>query len=63
MAFLTIALGRHRETSRVSFLMCPFCVRAVMPKMTTHSANRRPLQGAAGTDYYCDNDLTLTQPS
>jgi hypothetical protein len=27
------------------------------------SALRRPLQDAAGTDYYCDNDLTLTQPS
>jgi hypothetical protein len=29
--------GSHvvRETSRVSFLMCPFCVRALMPSEAT----------------------------
>jgi hypothetical protein len=26
----------RRETSRVSFLMCPFCVRAVMPSEATN---------------------------
>jgi hypothetical protein len=25
------AAGMRRETSRVSFLMCPFCVRALLP--------------------------------
>jgi hypothetical protein len=25
----------RRETTRVSFLMCPFCVRAVLLRLTT----------------------------
>jgi hypothetical protein len=29
----------RRETSRVSFLMCPFCVRALMPSEATHLAS------------------------
>jgi hypothetical protein len=29
------ALEMRRETSRVSFLMCPFCVRALVPSRTT----------------------------
>jgi len=29
------ALDMCRETSRVSFLMCPFCVRALMPFKAT----------------------------
>jgi hypothetical protein len=28
--------GMRRETSGVSFLMCPFCVRALMPGEATH---------------------------
>jgi hypothetical protein len=36
-----------RETSRVSFLMCPFCVRALMPSEATHLM-RRPLASARG---------------
>jgi hypothetical protein len=36
-----------RETSRVSFLMCPFCVRALMPIEATHLM-RRPLALARG---------------
>jgi hypothetical protein len=32
-------LGMRRDTSRVSFLMCPFCVRALVPSPTTHGAN------------------------
>jgi hypothetical protein len=26
----------RRETSRVSFLMCPFCVRVLVPSLPTH---------------------------
>jgi hypothetical protein len=29
------AVQMRRETSRVSFLMCPFCVRALLPHATT----------------------------
>jgi hypothetical protein len=29
----------RRETSRVSFLMCPFCVRALMPSTTTRAVD------------------------
>jgi hypothetical protein len=29
------ALELRRETSRVSFLMCPFCVRELLTTMTT----------------------------
>jgi hypothetical protein len=28
----------RRETSRVSFLMCPFCVRAMLLALTTNAA-------------------------
>jgi hypothetical protein len=28
----------RRETSRVSFLMCPFCVRVMLPRLTTHAS-------------------------
>jgi hypothetical protein len=50
MAFLTIATPfllqiavnevsmMRREASRVSFLMCPFCVRAPSSALTTHFA-------------------------
>jgi hypothetical protein len=34
----------RRETSRVSFLMCPFCVRVLLPSRTT------PCYGAASPD-------------
>jgi hypothetical protein len=30
-------LGMRRETSRVSFLMCPFCVRGLLSVLTTES--------------------------
>jgi hypothetical protein len=30
-----LVAGMRRETSRVSFLMCPFCVRALVPSATT----------------------------
>jgi hypothetical protein len=30
----------RREASRVSFLMCPFCVRALMPTRATHLGGR-----------------------
>jgi hypothetical protein len=55
MAFLTIARSRatcfrlqisrfpraamRRETSRVSFLMCPFCVRVLLTSATTLEAH------------------------
>jgi hypothetical protein len=29
----------RRETSRVSFLICPFCVRALVPTPTTHTSD------------------------
>jgi hypothetical protein len=32
----------RREASRVSFLMCPFCVRDLLPDETTFSAIRLP---------------------
>jgi hypothetical protein len=32
----------RRETSRVSFLMCPFCVRVLMSSKTTEHGNRLP---------------------
>src|SRR5215207_1101922 len=35
----------RRETSRVSFLMCPFCVRRVVPGLTTQSLCRGPDAG------------------
>jgi len=35
------ALGMRRETSRVSFLMCPFCVRAQLLCETTDAGSRR----------------------
>jgi hypothetical protein len=37
----------RRETSRVSFLMCPFCVRAccLFNKQTTDSQNAKPSDG------------------
>jgi hypothetical protein len=31
----------RREMSRVSFLMCPFCVRALMPSTTTQMTSAR----------------------
>jgi len=40
----------RRETSRVSFLMCPFCVRALVSLSTTGSA-------------YPDRDLYQTWPA
>jgi hypothetical protein len=36
------AVEMRRETSRVSFLMCPFCVRVSVPNATTRSTGRRP---------------------
>lgn len=30
----------RRETSRVSFVMCPFCVRGVVPSSTTYLLKR-----------------------
>jgi hypothetical protein len=33
---LVRTLEMRRETSRVSFLMCPFCVRALVPSKTTY---------------------------
>jgi hypothetical protein len=30
-----LVAGMRRETSRVSFVMCPFCVRAMMPSQAT----------------------------
>jgi hypothetical protein len=38
--WLLQAAEMRRETSRVSFLMCPFCVRAPVPSSTTHSATQ-----------------------
>jgi hypothetical protein len=39
----------RRETSRVSFLMCPFCVRATLTQMTTElSRSRDVLHGREG---------------
>jgi hypothetical protein len=32
---LVQAVEMRREASRVSFLMCPFCVRVVLPTKTT----------------------------
>ena len=32
----------RRETSRVSFLMCPFCVRAASSVLATHLSEGRP---------------------
>jgi hypothetical protein len=29
----------RRETTRVSFLMCPFCVRGVLLKLTTNAVH------------------------
>jgi hypothetical protein len=38
------ARAMRRETSRVSFLMCPFCVRALMPSEATYvrASQQRP---------------------
>jgi hypothetical protein len=32
----------RRETSRVSFLMCPFCVRASLTNLATRRRSQRP---------------------
>ena len=37
------ALQERREASRVSFLMCPFCVRAALTNTTTVGRSRRGL--------------------
>jgi hypothetical protein len=37
-------LRMRRETSRVSFLMCPFCVRALVPETTTSYTLSRALR-------------------
>jgi hypothetical protein len=33
------AVEMRRETTRVSFLMCPFCVRGVLLKLTTNAVH------------------------
>ena len=40
--------GLRRETSRVSFLMCPFCVRHLYPRQTTLDTNLRTPASQAG---------------
>ena len=51
---LSEASRMRRETSRVSFLMCPFCVRELLTKSTMQSARsmRRsfPILGLSGTE-------------
>jgi hypothetical protein len=47
----------RRETSRVSFLMCPFCVRALLPSGATPSngafERKRPTAVGADTGVCC----------
>jgi hypothetical protein len=40
--WLLQAVEMRRETSRVSFLMCPFCVRALVSPSTTGSVSASP---------------------
>jgi hypothetical protein len=40
----------RRETSRLSFLMCPFCVRALVPSPTTNSVRSSACGDVAGID-------------
>jgi hypothetical protein len=44
------AVEMRRETSRVSFLMCPFCVRGLLPDKTTIAGGRRRL--ASGVTWF-----------
>jgi hypothetical protein len=54
-------LEMRREASRVSFLMCPFYVRALMPGMTTRLMFRAVITLTAGA--FLDVDETLVTPA